>query len=255
MRAVILAGGKGTRLLPYTEAIPKPLVPILEETPILGVLIEQLKRQGFTHITLAVSHMAEKIQAYIGDGSRFGLTIDYSVEVVPLHTTGALTLIPDLPEHFLVVNGDTLTDFDYGQFLREHIERNNLLSVSAKKREVKIDFGVVEFDDEHGHLMSFKEKPTHHSHVAMGANCFSRKLIEELVPKNTWYGFDQLLYDCLARGTKVWIRPHEGFWIDIGRPDDYHFVLQNPEMVRKFMNGETSATPQDTKASTVGNTL
>ena len=235
MRAVILAGGKGTRLRPYTIVIPKPLVPIVDDTPILGVLIAQLKKQGFTHITLAVSHMADIIKSYAGDGSRWGITIDYSLETEPLHTTGALTLIPDLPDHFLVVNGDTLADFDYGQFLKEHIERNNVLSVSAKKREVKIDFGVVEFNEECGHLTSFKEKPSHHSYVAMGANCFSRELVEKKIPKGTWYGFDKLLTDCLADGTKVWIRPHEGFWIDIGRPEDYQYVLDNTEMIKKFL--------------------
>lgn len=235
MRAVILAGGKGTRLYPYTIAIPKPLVPIVDDTPILGVLIQQLKKQGFTHITLAVSHMADIIKAYAGDGSKWGVVIDYSVETVPLHTTGALTLIEDLPEHFLVVNGDTLTDLDYGQFLKEHIERNNQLSVAAKKREVKIDFGVVEFDDEHNYLTSFREKPSHHSYVAMGANCLNRKLVEEKVPKGSWYGFDKLLLDCLENGTKVWIRPHEGFWIDIGRPEDYQYVVENTEMIKKFL--------------------
>lgn len=234
MRAVILAGGKGTRLRPYTIAIPKPLVPIVDDMPILGVLIGQLKKQGFTHITLAVSHMADIIKSYAGDGSRWGIKIDYSLEVEPLHTTGALTLIPDLPEHFLVVNGDTLTDMDYGKFLQEHTTRNELLSVAIKKREVKIDFGVVEFDTDK-YLTAFKEKPTSYSYVAMGANCFSKKIIDENVPKKTWYGFDTLLADSLKNGTKVWMYEHEGFWIDIGRPEDYQYVVENSDLVRKFL--------------------
>ncbi|MCX6819783.1 MAG: sugar phosphate nucleotidyltransferase [Candidatus Adlerbacteria bacterium] len=234
MRAVILAGGKGTRLRPYTIAIPKPLVPIVDDTPILGVLIGQLKKQGFSHITLAVSHMADMIKSYAGDGSQWGLKIDYSFEETPLHTTGALTLIPDLPEHFLVINGDTLSDLDYGTFLKEHVEMNNMLSVSVKSREVKTDFGVVTFD-ENNHLTSFIEKPIHHSFVAMGANCFSKKLIDEKIPKNTWYGFDKLLLECLADGTNVWVYPHEGFWIDIGRPEDYQFVIENSETIKKFL--------------------
>ncbi|MBY0294083.1 NTP transferase domain-containing protein [Patescibacteria group bacterium] len=234
MRAVILAGGKGARLRPYTIAIPKPLVPIVDETPILGVLIGQLKKQGFTHITLAVSHMADIIKSYAGDGSRWGIKIDYSVEVEPLHTTGALTLVSDLPEHFLVVNGDTLTDLDYGILLREHTQRNEMLTVSIKKREVKIDFGVVEFDQQH-YLTAFKEKPSNYSYVAMGANCFSKKLVDEKIPKNTWYGFDSLLLDCLKNGTKVSVREHEGFWIDIGRPEDYQYVVENSDLVRKFL--------------------
>ncbi len=234
MRAVILAGGKGTRLRPYTIAIPKPLVPIVDDTPILGVLIGQLKKQGFTHITLAVSHMADIIKSYAGDGSRWGITIDYSFETEPLHTTGALTLIPDLPEHFLVINGDTLTDLNYGKFLQEHIIRNENLSVSIRQLETKIEFGVVEFDQHH-YLTAFKEKPSSFSYVAIGANCFSKKLIDEIVPKNTWYGFDRLLLDCLKNGTKVWMYEHEGFWVDIGRPEDYQYVVENSELVRKFI--------------------
>lgn len=234
MRAVILAGGKGTRLRPYTIAIPKPLVPIVDDTPILGVLLGQLKKQDFTHVTLAVSHMADIIKSYAGDGSKWGLKIDYSLETEPLHTTGALTLIPDLPEHFLVINGDTLSDMDYGQFLKDHAKHDTLLSVAVKKREVKMDFGVVEFD-ENNYLTAFKEKPTTTSYVAMGANCFSKKLIDEQVPKNTWYGFDRLLLDCLEHNRKVSTYEHGGFWIDIGRPEDYQYVVENADLVRTFI--------------------
>jgi NDP-sugar pyrophosphorylase family protein len=237
MRAVILAGGKGTRLRPYTVAIPKPLVPVSGDTPILSVLLKQLKKNGFNHVTLAVSHMAEIIMAYAGDGSKWGLKIDYSIEKEQLHTIGALTIIKDLPEHFLVVNGDTLTDLHYGEFLKEHTRRGNDISVAAKKREVKIDFGVLSFD-KNQLLTDFTEKPTHVAHVAMGVNCFSSSVIESL-NKGEWYGFDDLMKDSLKQGRKVLVKPHDGFWIDIGRPEDYQYAVDHDEDIQKFL--DTSA--------------
>lgn len=234
MRAVILAGGKGTRLRPYTVAIPKPLVPLNDETPIMGVVIKQLKNCGFDHITVAVNHMADIVMAYAGNGSRWGVKVDYSREEKPLHTIGALTLVPDLPEHFLVINGDTLTDLNYGSFLREHMHHNSDISVAAKKREVKIDFGVLSFDEEGRHLTAFEEKPSHHSHVAMGVNAFSRRAIERL-PRGEWYGFDDLMRESLAGGQKVRVHPHEGFWLDIGRPEDYHYAVENYDDIAKLL--------------------
>ena len=236
MRAVILAGGKGTRLRPYTISIPKPLVPITGDAPILSILIEQLKRNGFDHITLAINHMADIIMSYAGDGSRWGVKIDYSREEDPLHTIGALTIVPDLPEHFLVVNGDTLTDLNYGDFLKEHMQRDNDVSVSVKNREVKIDFGVLTFD-ENQNLTGFQEKPKHTSYVAMGANCFSRRVIESL-PKAQWYGFDDLMRDRLAQNKKVWAYKHDGFWLDIGRPEDYQYAVENYDEIHKLIMPE-----------------
>lgn len=233
-RAIILAGGKGTRLKPYTDTIPKPLVPIAHETPILAVIIRQLAKQGFERVTLAVNHGADLIISHFGDGSAFGIPIDYVRETEPLHTIGPLTLVPDLPDHFLVLNGDTLTDLDYAAFLDEHRARGNDISVSAKARDVKIDFGVLSFDSESGALTSFEEKPTHQSYVAMGVNCFSRSVIESL-PRGKWYGFDDLLHDSLMQGRKVWVRPHAGFWIDIGRPEDYRWVVEHYDEISPLL--------------------
>lgn len=246
MRAIILAGGKGTRLRPYTVAIPKPLVPVDGDKPILGVLIEQLKKSGFTHITLAVSHMADIIMAYCGDGSRWGVKIDYSREEKPLHTIGALTVIPDLPENFLVINGDTLTDLNYGKFLKEHIRRGNRVSVAAQNRNMPIEFGVVSFDKK-GHLKKFQEKPAHYSHVTMGINCLHRSVIEAL-PKGEFYGFDALMYDSLKKKQKVWIHQHQGFWLDIGRPADYQWAVENITEIKKLIRASTPGAKSQGKA-------
>lgn len=226
MRAILLAGGLGTRLKPYTTLIPKPLVPIGGEVSILEIVIRQLVRDGFTHATIAISHLAELMMAFLGDGSRWGIAIDYVTEPEPLGTIGPLTRIPDLPEHFLVMNGDVLTDFDYGAFYRAHVARGNAVSVASFKRDSKIDFGVLRYDDETGKLTHFEEKPVYHFDVSMGVYCIARSTIEAL-PRGKKYGFDELMIDGLKAGADIRIQPFGGLWLDIGRPDDYDYVNEN----------------------------
>ncbi|MDP3050781.1 MAG: nucleotidyltransferase family protein, partial [Eubacteriales bacterium] len=157
MRAVILAGGKGTRLKPYTNVLPKPLMPIGEYT-ILEVIVRQLVYFGFNHITMAVNHQAEIIQAFLGNGVKWGIKIDYSREDQPLSTMGPLRLIQDLPDNFLVMNGDILTDLDFRVFFDFHVAHQNLFTISAYQREVHSEFGVLELDEEE-RLVGFQEKP------------------------------------------------------------------------------------------------
>ncbi len=233
MRAIILAGGKGTRLYPYTMAIPKPLVPLGDNQVILEVVIGQLAKYGFDHITITVSHFSNLIISYFGDGSKWNVKIDYSFEEKPLHTIGALTAIPDLPDNFLVVNGDTITDLNYREFFNEHVKRQNVISVAAKKREVKIDFGVLTFD-QNNHLVDFQEKPSHYSYVALGINCFNRSVIDQL-PKKEWYGFDTLMWDSLKKQLPIWIYDFNGYWYDIGRPEDYRHVVENYESIKAML--------------------
>ncbi|MBT8129915.1 MAG: NTP transferase domain-containing protein [Gammaproteobacteria bacterium] len=222
MRAIILAGGKGTRLRPYTTLIPKPLVPIGGKYSILEVVLMQLADAGFSHVTLAVNHLANLIQAYFGNGERWGLEIDYSLEDKPLNTIGPLTLIDDLPENFLVMNGDILCDLDYQKFFQHHVDTNADVSVSSFRRDVKVDFGVLEYNKQH-RLTSFKEKPEYHFDVSMGIYCINRRIIDKL-SKGSSYGFDELMVDGIARGDHISIRPFDGFWLDIGRPDDYAYA-------------------------------
>lgn len=231
MRAVILAGGKGTRLRPYTTLIPKPLVPLGGKYSILEIIILQLCAAGFTHITLAVNHLSQLIMAYFGDGSRLGLHIDYSLEEGELSTIAPLTLIEDLPESFLVMNGDILCDLNYRAFFEAHVAAKSEISVSAFRRQVNIDFGVLRYDVS-GKLESFKEKPVYDFDVSMGIYCINRSVIKAL-PRGQKYGFDNLMIDSLAVNRRVDIRPFDGYWLDIGRPDDYEYADANFDNLAK----------------------
>ncbi|HEY5805344.1 MAG TPA: sugar phosphate nucleotidyltransferase [Lysobacter sp.] len=231
-RAVVLAGGKGTRLRPYTVALPKPLMPI-GEYPILEVIIRQLRSAGFGHVTLAVNHQADLFRAFFGDGEKWGIKIDYSLEHMPLSTMGPLKLIPDLPEHFLVMNGDILSDVDYGGFLDAHASRDRLFSISAARREQRIDYGVLRSDDGE-RLSGFEEKPCFPFMVSMGIYAVSRKVLD-IIPENQAFGFDNLVLEYLKRNEVVSIVPHDGYWLDIGRPDDYQRAVDEwPELSKRL---------------------
>lgn len=225
MRAVILAGGKGTRLRPLTTLIPKPLVPIGGKYSILEIVIMQLVRYGFSHITLAVNRFSNLIMAYLGDGSRFGVKLDYSIEDRELSTIGPLTLINDLPDNILVMNGDILCDLNYCDFFDAHVRDNAGISVSAFRRQVKIDFGVLRYGVD-GYLTEFQEKPVYDLDVSMGIYCIHRSVIEAL-PRGLPYGYDNLMIDSLAREQRISIRPFGGFWLDIGRPEDYEYANEH----------------------------
>jgi NDP-sugar pyrophosphorylase family protein len=218
MRTVILAGGKGTRLRPYTTSLPKPLVPVGDRA-ILEVVLLQLRKAGVTHVTMAVSHLANLIMAYFGDGSKWDMKIDYSLEDKPLSTIAPLKLIKDLPENFFVMNGDVLSDLDFTALHQQHIARDADITVATYARDSKIDFGVLKTNDEN-RLVGFEEKPVYHFNVSMGVYVLNRRLLD-VVPDDTFFGFDHLMYACLEKDLKAMAYPHEGTWLDIGRPDDY----------------------------------
>lgn len=234
-RAVILAGGMGTRLKPYTVALPKPLMPI-GEYPILEVIIRQLHKAGFGHITLAVNHQADLFKAFFGNGEKWGLTIDYSLEHMALSTMGPLKLIPDLPEHFLVMNGDILSDVEYGSFLDSHIAADALFTISAAKREQRVDYGVLHASPDM-QLVGFEEKPCFPFLVSMGVYAVSRRVLE-VIPENQAFGFDHLVLGYLRDGKPVNIVPHDGYWLDIGRPEDYQRAVEEwPELSKQLALG------------------
>ena len=234
MRAIILAGGMGTRLKPYTVTLPKPLMPLGGKMAIVEIIIRQLAASGFDHITIAVNHMAKLIMAFCEDGSRWGVKIDYSTEEQPLSTIGPLTLIDDLPEHFLVMNGDILSDLDYGAFLKKHIQENNDVSVSVYLREVQIDFGVLHLDPA-GNLDGFSEKPVERFIVSMGVYGISRRVVEKL-EHNRPYGFDDLMIDGIKNGQRISAVKYDGYWLDIGRPGDYDQANADFEELRAKWN-------------------
>ena len=232
-RAIILAGGTGTRLRPYTVVFPKPLMPI-GEYPILEVVIRQLASHGYNHITLAVNHQAELIKAFFGNGSKWNVLIDYSLEDNPLGTMGPLRLINDLPENFLVMNGDILTDLNFKEFYMDHVRSHNLFTISSYKREQKIDYGVLESNGS-GELYSFCEKPISHYHVSMGIYMMSQKIIN-YIPDSGAYGFDNLMHSLLKAKKTVNVKLFDGYWLDIGRPDDYMQAIEEFESMKsKFL--------------------
>lgn len=219
MHAVILAGGKGVRLRPYTTALPKPLVPIGDSHAILEIVLRQLAGAGFRRCTLAIGHLGNIIRAYVGDGSQWGLDVDYATEDNPLGTMGPLlTMLDDLPEHFLVMNGDVLTDLDFGQVLRGHAASGAPLTIATYPRTVHIDFGVLSTD--RGQVVGFTEKPSVDYRVSMGVYGVSRSTLSGYTP-GLPLGFDELVVDLLNAERPPRAHEFDGYWLDIGRPDDY----------------------------------
>jgi NDP-sugar pyrophosphorylase family protein len=216
-RAVILAGGLGTRLKPYTVVLPKPLMPI-GDYPILEVIVKQLALAGYTHITMAVNHQADIIKSFFANGSKWGIEIDYSLEDKPLGTMGPLKLIKDLPDNFLVMNGDILTDMDFSNFLEAHVCEGSIFTVSSYVREQIIDYGVLETGQ--GWLLGMQEKPRMNYEVSMGIYMMSRYALD-FVPEDSAFGFDNLMHTLISAKQNVAVRKFSGYWLDIGRPDDY----------------------------------
>jgi len=234
-RAIILAGGVGTRLRPYTTVLPKPMMPI-GEYPILEVVIRQLVNQRFDHITLAVNHQAELIKAFFTDGSKWGISIDYAFEDKPLGTMGPLSLINDLPKHFLIMNGDILTDLQYDGFYNSHVQQDALFTISSYRRHHIVDYGVLETGDA-GILTSFYEKPSKSFQVSMGIYMASRRILE-MIPDDSYFGFDNLMKKLIATGMRVHVKEFAGYWLDIGRPDDYVQAIDEFESMKGiFLNG------------------
>jgi NDP-mannose synthase len=234
-RAVVLAGGTGTRLRPYTIVLPKPLMPI-GEYPILEVIIRQLKNNGFSHVTMAVNHQAEIIQAFFGDGSKWGLTIDYSLEDKALSTMAPLKLIKDLPDNFLVMNGDVLTNMDFNQLYQNHVNNGDVFTVSSYKREVRSEFGVLEIDEDNT-LIGFKEKPIVTYEVSMGIYIISKEVLG-YIPENEPYGFDDLMINLIRSNMNPVVDKCNGYWLDIGRKSDYELAIKEFDAMKHEFIGK-----------------
>lgn len=222
MKAVILAGGKGRRLAPYTTVLPKPLMPI-GDVPILEVVVRQLKHAGFDEITMAVGYLAELLVAYFGDGSKLGVQIRYSRESSPLGTAGPLGLIQGLSEPFLVMNGDLLTDLDYQAMWKQHCQSGAIATLATYRRDVKIDLGVIEMNDGHW-VTDYIEKPTYHYRVSTGIYIFEPSVLE-FIPYQQNMNLPELVLKLLAAGHRVAAYPFEGHWLDVGRHDDYERAI------------------------------
>jgi NDP-sugar pyrophosphorylase family protein len=220
VRAVILAGGRGTRLAPYTTVFPKPLMP-LGERPIIEIVMRQLRHFGIRRVTLAVGHLGELIRAYLDHSrARFqGLEIDYAYEDQPTGTAGSLANIPGLDETFLVMNGDILTTLDYGVLVDHHRRTGAALTIATCRKKVRIDLGVIDIDSA-GFVQGYREKPELDYSVSMGIYVYEPRALRSIRP-GTRLDFPDLVQQLVAEGERVATYRWEGFWLDIGRPEDY----------------------------------
>jgi NDP-sugar pyrophosphorylase family protein len=219
MRVVLLAGGKGTRLRPYTTVFPKPLVPV-GDVPILEILLRKLAREGFTSITLSVGHLHSLIEAYVeARRAEDGLEITYVHESQPTGTAGALSLVDDLDGTFLLMNGDVLTTMPFPKLIDHHRKAGAALTIATHPKPVNVDLGVLESDDE-GRIVSYTEKPTLHYQVSMGVYVMEPSVLTH-IPRGAYFDFPDLVQALLADGQKVVEYRCEDYWLDIGRPEDY----------------------------------
>lgn len=236
--AVILAGGKGVRLRPFTTCLPKPLVPLGDEFAILEVVLRQLQQAGVDSVSIAIGRLGELIRAYVGDGRRWGLEVEYWQEHSPLGTVGPLVQHRDrLPDDFLVMNGDILTDLPFARLFDHHLAHGAAVTVAAYTRVLTVQFGVLELGGTSGErsIVGFREKPTLEYTVSMGVYGLARPVLERFEP-GLPLGFDELLLDQLATGTPPLPFPFDGFWLDIGRPEDYdraneEFPVRRPSLI------------------------
>ena len=230
-RVVILAGGPGSRLRPYTAVLPKPLMPI-GDRPILDIIVRQLGQQGFDRITIASGYLAELVQAFFRDGSDYGVSIDYHVERERLGTVGALRSIGGLESEdaFLVMNGDVLTDLDYRALRAAHVESAAIATIATFSRSVQISLGVMQLDDpgDPTLLTGYIEKPTYNYQVSMGVYCFSPRVLD-YIDQDAYLDLPVLIESLLADGQTVRGFPFDGYWMDIGRHEDYEQATEEYE--------------------------
>lgn len=235
MRTVILAGGRGARLTPYTTVLPKPLMPI-GDLPVLEILIRRLRAHGIRRITLLVGYLAELMRAFCGDGSRWGVSIEYSYEEEPLGTAGPLSLLPDWREPLLVVNGDLLTDLDFTEFTSCHFKTQAAATIGTYQRSVPLEFGIIETSST-GHVSNYIEKPEHTYLVSMGAYILEPQALG-MIPPGRRFDMPDLVRLLVAKGERVATFLHKGYWVDIGRVEDYRQALDDfPKMREQLLAG------------------
>lgn len=239
MKAIVLAGGKGTRLAPYTTILPKPLMPI-GDMPILEILIRQIRYAGIDEVILTVGHLSHLMQAFFQEGRRFDLKITYSFEEKPLGTAGPLSLIQGLEETFLVVNGDVLTTLSLAELIRTHRQSQADATIATHYRKVKVDLGVIQYaaaaaspNDNKccGEIVGYIEKPSYDFFVSMGIYVFEPSVLE-YIPHNQYLDFPDLVLRLIENKKRVMGYPFDGYWQDLGRPDDYAQAIQDFEALK-----------------------
>ena len=230
MKAVILAGGRGTRLAPYTYVLPKPMMPVGDKA-ILEILLRQLKRAGIDQVVLTVGHLAGLMQAYFQDGQQYDLDITYSYESKPLGTAGPLAFVPDLEETFIVSNGDVMTLINVRDFIDFHRQQGGICTIAMHERKFKVELGVIEQDNGDYQITGYIEKPTMDYKVSMGMYIFEPDVIK-YIPKDEYLDFPNLIHILLAASERVIGYPFEGYWMDLGNPDDYAQANQDFDHLR-----------------------
>ncbi len=227
MDAVLLAGGRGTRLAPLTVTVPKPLLP-LGERPIIDILLTQLAAAGVTRVFVCLGYLAPLMQAFLGDGSRWGLIIVPVIEETPLGTAGGMRAIEGIGEDFFVVNGDTLTDLSFQDLAERHRAAGAWATLFTPWVDEKVDYGVVTLDEATGTLTGYHEKPRRGYHVSSGVYVLSRQILALLPPEGA-YDMPDLIRAAMDAGHRVSVFPAQAYWKDIGRFDHFEAATQDFE--------------------------
>jgi NDP-sugar pyrophosphorylase family protein len=237
MKAVLLAGGKGARLAPYTKILPKPLMPI-GDMPILEILLRQMERYGIDEAILTVGHLSNLLCAFFQDGERLGLKISYSFEDQPLGTAGPLSLLQGLDDTFLVANGDVLTTLDIRELIEFHRSRGGIATIASHTRNVPIDLGVIHANPDH-EIVGYIEKPNYEFLVSMGLYVFEPRVLA-YIEYNRYLDLPDLVLKMIDAGERVLAYPFDGYWMDLGRLDDYEQAVQDFESIKPKILGEES---------------
>jgi NDP-mannose synthase len=240
MKAVVLAGGRGARLAPYTSILPKPLMPVGERS-ILEIVVEQLERAGVVDISFCVGYLSHLIKAVFDNRENGHVNISYAHEQNALGTAAPLLLVGDLDDTFLVMNGDVLTTLDYRELVRYHREQGNILTIATHERAIKIDYGILHLDVRQ-QVRDFEEKPEITSLVSMGVYVMEPEVLEH-IPENVHFDFPDLVVALLEAGLPVGAYRYDGLWFDIGRQEDYQLASE------AWSNGENGHAPQSRNGS------
>ena len=229
MKAVVLAGGKGARLAPYTTILPKPLMPI-GDMPILEVMLLQMKEAGIDHVVLTVGHLSELLHAFFKDGRQLGIDITYSYEQYPLGTAGPIALVDGLDDTFLVTNGDVLTTLNMRELIQFHRDQKAIATIASHHRQSKIDLGVIQKDGDY-RITGYIEKPVYDFMVSMGIYVFEPAVMA-YIERGQHLDFPDLIKKLIAAGERVVGYEFNGYWEDLGRPDDYTRASKDFENMR-----------------------
>lgn len=245
MRAVILAGGRGSRLAPFTTVVPKPLLPVAD-TPILEVIVRQLASAGFDHITLALGYMSQYFHAFVAQhrSLRRLARIDFVEEETPTGTAGSLAHVPGLSGTFLVMNGDILTDLDYGKLVSHHRARGGMLTIGLHDKKVTIDLGIVESGRD-GRVERYIEKPTLSYAVSMGIYVYDEGVLAH-IRSGEYLDFPSLVQRLLAAGHRVVTYPNSARWLDLGRFED---LQRASELFTRYRHEFLPADPPAARAA------